>query len=1106
MRSFLATAAIALLTASHPTNSKAQDFTALPYLSPPGSPPYGQAIGANQTGTIFVGTSVVGTNNQYEAVEWPTAASVIGLGQPSGPGLTSNFSVAQAVSSDGSVVAGYMGYYAFGNNDTDQAFIWTQPSGLVALGYLGGGGAVPDSTANAISADGTIVVGLSKDANNNFQAFRWTQATGMVGLGFLSNTVPNRSSEAYGITPDGSVIVGTSTDANNKSEAFRWTQATGMVGLGFLNPNDVTSTAFAVSANGQVVVGASYQSLLNGYQEEAYRWTQATGMVGLGYLIKGGFTNPFAVNGDGSVIVGQAGSSTGTQLDAFRWTAATGMQSIGAILAAGPDHLTGWQLTGAWTVSADGTTISGMGIDPSGDNQAFVAKIPVDAFAFLDLAGANGSLGSLLWGGIVTNSGPNAATLTVGSDGTNTTFIGSIEDGTSTTGLTKVGGGTLTLTGTNTYSGLTTIDSGVLQGGTVNAFSAASTTIVLSGAALDLGGFDQAIGALSGPGTVTNSGGNAATLTAGGNNASTEFSGIIADGGTNATALTKAGSGTLLLSGTSTYTGATAVNAGTLEINGSIAASNMTTVNSGALLTGTGVVGDLQVNGGGMFAPGATPGTSMAVQGNLAFQSGASYLVALNPSGSTMTNVSGTASLAGTVEAFFAPGNYMSRSYDILHAVDGLDGTTFASLTTVPPNFDASLGYSATDVFLNLAAQLGTGDNLNGNQQSVANVINNVFNGGGTLPPGFVNLFNLTGVSLGNALTALDGENGTGAEHAGFELINQFLGLMLDPYVDGRSGGGAGGPFAFAPNQEASFPPDIALAYASVFKAPPQQTFAQRWTAWASGFGGSARANGDPVIGSNTVTTSTFGYAAGLDYHYSPDTVLGFALAGGGTGWSLAQGLGTGRSNAFLAGLYGVTHRGPAYVGGALAFANNWFTTNRTALGDQLGANFQGQSYAARLEGGYRFAVPASHDAIGITPYAAIQAQNFHTPSYSETDLTAGGFGLSYAAMNGTDTRSELGARFDDLTALNAMPLILRARAAWAHDWVSNPALDAAFESLPGATFTVFGAPVPHDSALTSAGAQLFFTSNWSLLAKFDGEFAKGSQTYAGTGTLRYTW
>jgi uncharacterized protein with beta-barrel porin domain len=108
--------------------------------------------------------------------------------------------------------------------------------------------------------------------------------------------------------------------------------------------------------------------------------------------------------------------------------------------------------------------------------------------------------------------------------------------------------------------------------------------------------------------------------------------------------------------------------------------------------------------------------------------------------------------------------------------------------------------------------------------------------------------------------------------------------------------------------------------------------------------------------------------------------------------------------------------------------------------------------------------------------------------------------------MNGTDSRSELGGRVDDLTALSNMPLILRAKLARAHDWVSNPSLNASFESLPGTSFTVNGAPIPHDSALTSAGAQLFFAPNWSLTAKFDGEFAGGYALYAGTGTLRYTW
>jgi uncharacterized protein with beta-barrel porin domain len=71
---------------------------------------------------------------------------------------------------------------------------------------------------------------------------------------------------------------------------------------------------------------------------------------------------------------------------------------------------------------------------------------------------------------------------------------------------------------------------------------------------------------------------------------------------------------------------------------------------------------------------------------------------------------------------------------------------------------------------------------------------------------------------------------------------------------------------------------------------------------------------------------------------------------------------------------------------------------------------------------------------------------------------------------------------------------------------LTNPALDAVFESLPGASFVVNGAAPPPNSALASAGAELHLTPAWSLAAKFDGEFAPGSQTYAGTGTLRYTW
>src|SRR4029077_10562472 len=139
---------------------------------------------------------------------------------------------------------------------------------------------------------------------------------------------------------------------------------------------------------------------------------------------------------------------------------------------------------------------------------------------------------------------------------------------------------------------------------------------------------------------------------------------------------------------------------------------------------------------------------------------------------------------------------------------------------------------------------------------------------------------------------------------------------MLDPFVDGRPGAaGLSGPaIGFAPEREA-VPNEVALAYAAVLKAPPVQapSFEQRWSAWGGAYGGGTRSSGDrAVLGSHDLTASTAGFAGGLDYRVTPDTVVGVALAGGGTSWSLANGLGGGKSDAFQARVYGVRRVGPA--------------------------------------------------------------------------------------------------------------------------------------------------------------------------------------------------
>jgi hypothetical protein len=90
------------------------------------------------------------------------------------------------------------------------------------------------------------------------------------------------------------------------------------------------------------------------------------------------------------------------------------------------------------------------------------------------------------------------------------------------------------------------------------------------------------------------------------------------------------------------------------------------------------------------------------------------------------------------------------------------------------------------------------------NQLNVGHAIDNFFNNGGALLPAFVSLFGLTGNNLTTALDQFSGEAATGAQKVALQLTDEFLNLMLDPFVDGRSGvGGADHPpLGFAPERE----------------------------------------------------------------------------------------------------------------------------------------------------------------------------------------------------------------------------------------------------------------------------------------------------------------
>jgi probable HAF family extracellular repeat protein len=171
-----------------------------------------------------------------------------------------------------------------------------------------------------------------------------------------------------------------------------------MVGLGDLPGGNFYSYASNVSANGVTVVGASKSAFGTTSEDglEAFRWTSGGGMVGLGDLPGGPFSSAAAdASADGSTVVGTGtrASPWGVSVkEAFIWDTTHGMRELDAVLVALGlgTAVTGWTLTSARAISDDGLTIVGAGINPSGQQEAWLAIIPEPGTASLIGAGLLG--------------------------------------------------------------------------------------------------------------------------------------------------------------------------------------------------------------------------------------------------------------------------------------------------------------------------------------------------------------------------------------------------------------------------------------------------------------------------------------------------------------------------------------------------------------------------------------------------------------------------------------------------------------------------------------------------------------------------------------------
>jgi probable HAF family extracellular repeat protein len=266
------------------------------------------------------------------------------------------------------------------------AISWTLAGGTVDLGSLPGTPALNDASfAYAISEYADAIVGSSGSPTTFSTAFRYTVADNtMRDLGALPGS-PNDVSAAYDVSFDGSIVVGSSTftsQDNSLTHAFRWALTPGMT-TGVMSDIDgnalSSSVAYAVNDDGSVVVGTQHP--LGTSTQNAFIWTQATGMVSLGTLPGDSAAMATGVSRDGTIVVGT--SNPGQVVNPFTnvaqpqdrpfyWTQATGMQDVNALANAAGLNPTGFVFKNATGISRDGLLIYGNGVDAQGNAGLYI--------------------------------------------------------------------------------------------------------------------------------------------------------------------------------------------------------------------------------------------------------------------------------------------------------------------------------------------------------------------------------------------------------------------------------------------------------------------------------------------------------------------------------------------------------------------------------------------------------------------------------------------------------------------------------------------------------------------------------------------------------------
>ena len=221
---------------------------------------HSHAKGVSDDGEVVVGQGSNSYANAGAAFRWDADSGMLDLGILPGGEFASN---AMGISGDGQTIVGI--------SSTPGPYLatrWTEADGLRSLDGLPAG--FTPTVAHDASFDGSVIVGYGDakiEGSNWHRAFRWESSTGVVNLGALPNSMGRYYSRGWAVSADGTVVVGMSY-ADSGEEAFRWDALNGMTSLG---PGLVGyDVAYGVSSDGRFIVG--------GTDDEAFVWDEDTGI------------------------------------------------------------------------------------------------------------------------------------------------------------------------------------------------------------------------------------------------------------------------------------------------------------------------------------------------------------------------------------------------------------------------------------------------------------------------------------------------------------------------------------------------------------------------------------------------------------------------------------------------------------------------------------------------------------------------------------------------------------------------------------------------------------------------------------------------------------